>query len=261
MNLFGHGSIVGPSAQLSEVPLVWVVYFYGTKGRVPPGWYLVNRWWELHGIPLAGPFDDQGQATREWFRHADLMPREPGSLVPDYGRLAYRAVQTLVLNPVLFLKPEHITMGPHSRVDSFVKIEGGDGVFIGRNVHIASYCHVNIGGGVTILEDGSSMGSGAKVLSGSAVPDAPSCSATSPDAVNVKKVTRLCEGATLYVNAVVLPGLTIGPGARVAAGAVVTCDVPGHELWAGIPARKVRIVKTGRHDVEQPAVEGSRLDT
>ena len=39
---------------------------------------------------------------------------------------------------------------------------------------------------------------------------------------------------------IVLRGVTIGDGAIVAAGAVVTRDVPPREVWAGVPARKLR---------------------
>ncbi len=38
-------------------------------------------------------------------------------------------------------------------------------------------------------------------------------------------------------NAIVMPGLTIGHGSIVAAGAVVTRDVPPYSIVAGIPAR------------------------
>jgi maltose O-acetyltransferase len=40
-------------------------------------------------------------------------------------------------------------------------------------------------------------------------------------------------------RAIVLPGITIGEGAVIAAGAVVTRDVPPHVIVAGNPARKV----------------------
>jgi UDP-2-acetamido-3-amino-2,3-dideoxy-glucuronate N-acetyltransferase len=49
--------------------------------------------------------------------------------------------------------------------------------------------------------------------------------------------TRVCYGATLGARAVILPGVTIGEWAMVAAGAVVTRDVPDYGLVAGHPAR------------------------
>jgi len=41
-------------------------------------------------------------------------------------------------------------------------------------------------------------------------------------------------------NAVVLPGVTIGHHSVVAAGAVVTKDVPPHSLVAGVPAKVIK---------------------
>ena len=41
-------------------------------------------------------------------------------------------------------------------------------------------------------------------------------------------------------NAVVLPGVTIGTHSIVAAGAVVTKDVPSHSLVAGVPAKIIK---------------------
>jgi acetyltransferase-like isoleucine patch superfamily enzyme len=45
---------------------------------------------------------------------------------------------------------------------------------------------------------------------------------------------------------VILDGVTIGRGSVVAAGAVVTQDVPPHSLVAGVPARVIRNLKAGR---------------
>lgn len=49
-------------------------------------------------------------------------------------------------------------------------------------------------------------------------------------------------GADVWIGhgATVLRGVRIGDGAIVAAGAVVTKDVPAREVWAGVPARKLR---------------------
>jgi UDP-2-acetamido-3-amino-2,3-dideoxy-glucuronate N-acetyltransferase len=49
--------------------------------------------------------------------------------------------------------------------------------------------------------------------------------------------TLVRRGATIGANATIVCGTTIGPHAFVAAGAVVTRDVPAHALVAGNPAR------------------------
>jgi acetyltransferase-like isoleucine patch superfamily enzyme len=53
---------------------------------------------------------------------------------------------------------------------------------------------------------------------------------------------RVVIGDDVWVggNATILPGVTIGDGAVVAAGAVVTRDVPAHSVVAGVPAKVVR---------------------
>ena len=51
--------------------------------------------------------------------------------------------------------------------------------------------------------------------------------------------TKVEDGASIGANATILCGLTVGRYAMVAAGAVVTKDVPAHALVAGIPAKVV----------------------
>ena len=50
------------------------------------------------------------------------------------------------------------------------------------------------------------------------------------------------RGARVGVNAIVLPGKTIGEDALVAAGALVTTDVPARKIVAGVPAKVFRDV-------------------
>jgi UDP-2-acetamido-3-amino-2,3-dideoxy-glucuronate N-acetyltransferase len=51
--------------------------------------------------------------------------------------------------------------------------------------------------------------------------------------------TLLREGCTLGANATIVAGNTVGRYAFVAAGAVVTREVPDHALVAGVPAKRV----------------------
>ncbi|MCA9574738.1 MAG: acyltransferase [Myxococcales bacterium] len=49
------------------------------------------------------------------------------------------------------------------------------------------------------------------------------------------------DDADLGVGTIVLPGVTIGRGAQIGAGAVVTEDVPPYAVAVGVPARVVRV--------------------
>ncbi len=57
--------------------------------------------------------------------------------------------------------------------------------------------------------------------------------------IDIKPVT-IGDKAWIGLNAIILKGVTIGAGSVVAAGSVVTHDVPPHVLVAGNPARIVR---------------------
>lgn len=57
-----------------------------------------------------------------------------------------------------------------------------------------------------------------------------------------RKGVTVRRGGRIGANAVILPGLTIGEEALVAAGSVVTHDVPPYKIVMGVPARVVRDV-------------------
>lgn len=61
-----------------------------------------------------------------------------------------------------------------------------------------------------------------------------------PDSFSQTVVRR---GASIGANATILPGLIIGEGAMVGAGAVVTKDVPDYAVVVGNPAKVVRFVR------------------
>lgn len=55
-------------------------------------------------------------------------------------------------------------------------------------------------------------------------------------------------GAWIGARAIILPSVTIGEYSIVAAGAVVTKDVPPHTLVAGVPAK---VIKTLEKDIKE----------
>jgi len=130
--------------------------------------------------------------------------------------------------------------------------EIGDSVFIGANAYVQGRfdgcCsignHVWIGpqsyfdARDLVLEDYVGWGPGAKVL-GSAHTGLPVDEPIIQTDLEIKPV-RVEAWADIGTNATLLPGVTVGKGAIVGAGAVVTHDVPAFAIVAGVPARFLR---------------------
>ncbi len=123
------------------------------------------------------------------------------------------------------------SIGDETRIGPFVEIQSG--VEVGARCKISS--HSFICEGVT-LEDGVFIGHGVMFVN-DADPDALNAQGEPKgpdDWVCLRTVVR--RRASIGSNATILGGLTIGEGALVAAGAVVTKDVPDHSVVAGVPA-------------------------
>lgn len=176
-------------------------------------------------------------------------------------RLAHRGERVEIYEPVLLLRQQVISIDDHARVDSWVKLEGGEGLQIGKYVHIASFAHINIGGGTVELGDYSAVASGGKIIGGSNRPEGLSMSAAAPLTMQVVTRSKVIVGAYACVltNAVLMPGVTLGEGAVVGAGAVVTKDIPAWEIWAGVPARKISERPRPARMPQSPALDWAAL--
>lgn len=139
-----------------------------------------------------------------------------------------------------------------------------DGTIIGEGTKIWYFCHVQegakigkkctLGQNVNIsnnvkIGDGCKLQNNVSLYEGVELEDdvfcGPSCVFTNdltprakyPKGRTAYKKTLVRHGASIGANATVVCGHTIGEWAMIAAGAVVTSNVPNHALMMGVPAR------------------------
>jgi acetyltransferase-like isoleucine patch superfamily enzyme len=126
------------------------------------------------------------------------------------------------------------SIGDGTKVGAFVEVQRG--AAIGANCKISS--HTFICDGVTI-EDGVFVGHGVMFINDvhprAVNPDG--ALQTEADWSVVR--TRIRTQASLGSNCTIMGGVTVGVGALVGAGAVVTHDVPDYAIVAGVPARVI----------------------
>lgn len=132
----------------------------------------------------------------------------------------------------------------------------GDNVIVGRGAYIGT--GVRVGSNSKIqnyalvyepahLDDGVFIGPAA-VLTNDTFPRAVNADLTPKSADDWTPVgVTVLTGASIGARAVCVAPVTIGRWSTVAAGAVVTKDVPDHALMAGVPARRIGWVGTSGH--------------
>ena len=116
----------------------------------------------------------------------------------------------------------------------------GKNIHIGKNVFINMGCKFQDQGGI-FIGDGALIGHNVVLatLNHAASPKDRGSMIPAP--------IRIGKNVWVGANAVILPGVTIGDGAIVAAGAVVNRDVPENTVVGGVPAKVIRTI----HEEEQ----------
>ena len=111
----------------------------------------------------------------------------------------------------------------------------GRSIKLGKNVFINHLCSFLDLGGITI-EDEVMIGPRVNITSENHPADISMRKTLIPAKVVIKKNAWIGAGVTI------LPGITIGENAVVAAGAVVTKDVPANTVVAGVPAKIIKTI-------------------
>jgi acetyltransferase-like isoleucine patch superfamily enzyme len=159
-------------------------------------------------------------------------------------------------------KDTTITLGEKCAVLTHAVLRNGKGVEMGNGSSISSYCNIfprEPGyDGKFIMGEGSNIGDNTiidtsdDVIIGKLVAVGPACIlythdhdyVSNPDAawkggVITGKIV-IEDGAWVGARVTLLPDVTIGKNAVVAAGSVVTRSVPAGEIYAGIPAKFIK---------------------
>ncbi|MDE6140274.1 MAG: sugar O-acetyltransferase [Alistipes sp.] len=169
-----------------------------------------------------------------------------GSPVHDVmHRLSQEAIRiTLEINNAYHTQAEIVALMSEltgSRVDdSFVlfppfNTDCGKNLRLGKRVFFNSGCKFQDQGGITIGDD---------VLVGHNVTIATLNHSMDPDRRGDMEPRPVRIGNKVWIgsNATILPGVSVGEGAIIAAGAVVTKDVAPRSVVGGVPARLIKMI-------------------
>jgi acetyltransferase-like isoleucine patch superfamily enzyme len=163
-----------------------------------------------------------------------ILPTKSAPL-PDYTRISPDVRLGNGVRVFAFVNLYGCSIGNDSKIGTFVEIQKN--AIIGANVKVSSHsfiCEgveieddVFIGHNVSFINDKypRSTGAGGQLQ-------------TEADWEVMKTVVR--KGASIGTSCTILGGVTIGEGAIIGAGSVVTRDVPARTIVAGNPARALR---------------------
>jgi acetyltransferase-like isoleucine patch superfamily enzyme len=165
-------------------------------------------------------------------RYASYLHAGKELIIEDYAEINARSTRKIMLG-------NRVTIGKYAiiRPGNLYGGEPGEGLMVGDHSNIGPYCYIGCSGHISI---------------GNNVMISPRVSIYAEnhvfeDAHNTIKsqgVQRqsvvIEDDCWIASNSVILAGVTIGKGSVVAAGSVVTHDVPPYSIVAGVPARLIK---------------------
>jgi dTDP-4-amino-4,6-dideoxy-D-glucose acyltransferase len=157
----------------------------------------------------------------------------------NLDKFKYCGPEVKIYEPNIIIGPEKIELDGHILISEYCWILAGHGIRVGQYVHIAPYTYIG-GGGKCYIGNFVNIAAGCKLLTGTdSVDGSGLIGPTVPiELRNVKRLhLTIQDYAFLSMGSLVLPGITIGEGAVIGAGAVVTKDVEPWTYNLGLPAK------------------------
>ncbi|WP_308990368.1 DapH/DapD/GlmU-related protein [Mariniflexile litorale] len=135
----------------------------------------------------------------------------------------------------IFILKKFIKIGKHSKIQKKVYVGSGNNVQIGNNCQINEFVrldNVSIGNNVMIAREvvflGKTHNSDSKGMP------------MSEQGFSDHFYSEVGDDVWIGLRTIVLPGLSIGKGAIVGAGSVVTKNIPPYTVWGGVPAKFIK---------------------
>lgn len=154
-----------------------------------------------------------------------------------------RCGDNVIIYPLAkIVKPEVVEIDDNSMIDDFTFINGGQGIKIGKYVHISSFVSVT-GGGELVLGDYSVLAIGSRILTGTdhySNGKRMSTAVPAPQRNVIRGRIEIGRDAFVGTNSVIHPNIKIGEGAIIGSNSLVLKDIEPWSINVGSPSKKIK---------------------
>ena len=212
-----------------------------------------SRWEHAQTLRKAFPMLLRGLWWRLWFKKSSglvligrgVAIRNPQHIVTGNNFVAedYCEIQGLSRTGIRF--GDGVTIGSFAmiRPSGYYGRETGIGLSVGSRSNIGPYCYIGCSGKIEI---GENVLMGPRVTIIAENHNFVDTEIPIKDQGVTRESIKIGNDCWLGGNSVILAGTHIGDGSIIAAGAVVTKDVPPYTIVAGVPARVIG--RRGEHE-------------
>jgi acetyltransferase-like isoleucine patch superfamily enzyme len=168
------------------------------------------------------------------------VPQSHGSGEVDRSKLAACGANVVIEHGALIFHPENVHLGDNVYIGHHAILKGyyRNQLVIGDECWIGQGAFLHAAGGITL---GRRVGIGPHVCVLSSMHGEAPREVAIMDAPVTFAPVVIGAGSDIGVNAVILPGVTVGEGVQIGPGSVVHKDVPAFAMALGNPARVVKL--------------------
>jgi len=198
----------------------------GLPRHILRGWYLrLHYTWQVWRVIHRNPGVTIGAHVKIVTNDLRLFQAGPGTMIQDFAQLTIWGA------------------------DAFSPVPGA--LRLGGNVLICSFANVIAAGGEIVIEEYCMIAQHVSLIAANHSL-APGQWYRLQPLDSRKSGIHLEPNVWIGCNSVVLPGCRVGRNSVVAAGSVVTKNIPPNQVWGGMPARFLRTVPSSENPAEAP---------